>query len=76
MLPTETLINSALSNLLQAMKDNDDFFFEPLPLERQETIRDDIEIYQTFLERSELELESDNFLRAMKDDFPQETIRD
>ena len=58
MLPTETLINSALINLLQAMKDDDDFFFEPLPLERQETIRDDIEIYKT-----------DNFLKAMKNDF-------
>ena len=44
------------------MKDDDDFFFEPLPLERQETIRDDIEIYKTFLEMSELEPQSDKFL--------------
>ncbi len=29
---------------LQAMKDNDDFFFDPLSLECQETIHDDIRI--------------------------------
>ena len=38
------LPNCNSDNLLQAMKDDDDFYFEPLPLERQETIYDDAQI--------------------------------
>lgn len=34
-------VESDADSLLQEMKDDDDFFFEPLPLERQETIRDE-----------------------------------
>ena len=32
---------------LQALKDDDDFFFEPLPLERQETIYGDTRVSKT-----------------------------
>ena len=42
MLPNCNTIRS--DNLLQAMKDDDDFYFDPLPLERQETIYDDDQI--------------------------------
>ena len=38
------LPNCNSNNLLQAIKDDDDFYFEPLPLERQETIYDDAQI--------------------------------
>ena len=41
MLPTDTLNEATSDHRLQAMKDDDDFFFEPLPLERQETIYGD-----------------------------------
>lgn len=56
MLPTnDTIIFSLLpveheatsDSLLQAMADDDDFFFEPLPLERQETIYEDERISKT-----------------------------
>ena len=38
------LPNCNSDHLLQAMKDDDDFYFNPLPLERQETIYDDPQI--------------------------------
>ena len=42
MLPIDT--PNETTSRLQAMKDDDDFFFEPLPLERQETIYEDTRV--------------------------------